>query len=428
MIRRPLVVPELMLRIHSPNRSEIANEITIAPGSVAGLPSALRFVFLCFTNRCGSAYLGDILRATDFFEQPGESLNSGDVLALCRSEGIRSFADYFAHVVRRDARNNTYMVKVAPEQIVLLVESGILGQIAERSDFLLLNRADKLAQAISRSIAEQNNRWAWDSPSEFPDDKLVYSAKGIAQHLYDITILNMSFQQFFGVNGIVPIDVEYERLVSNPQLELDAIVRGLGLAALRIDPGKLRVRRQANEINLAWRSRFLQETEAPHGCTVGPSVMPELAPIVAPPPPPAIPVPAVAADVVAHIRNVGDVAGACGAWLGAPQGGLWIEGFSITPHQGITPADIEYHGVQDFGRALPWTQGGGFCGSRGMTVPLRGLCVRLRNAAAETYQCAFSGRFQDGSTIGPVPGGRVCQSASLAPLEAFQIVISPRSP
>ena len=96
MIRRPLVVPELMLRIHSPNRSEIANEITIAPGSVAGLPSALRFVFLCFTNRCGSAYLGDILRATDFFEQPGESLNSGDVLALCRSEGIRSFADYFA--------------------------------------------------------------------------------------------------------------------------------------------------------------------------------------------------------------------------------------------------------------------------------------------------------------------------------------------
>ena len=196
MIRTPLAIPDVMLRIHSPNRSEIAKAISVAPCISTSSPSAIRFVFICFTNRCGSNYLGDLLSSTGFFESADESLNADNVLAFCRDRGIRSLPEYFAHVVRRDARNDTYIVKVAAEQIVLLIEAGILGQIVERSDFLLLNRVDKLAQAISRAIAEQNNRWAWDSPSKIPDGELVYSVERIAQHMYDITILNLSFDQF----------------------------------------------------------------------------------------------------------------------------------------------------------------------------------------------------------------------------------------
>ena len=427
MIRRPLVIPQLMLRIHSPNRNEITKGISVAPDTSVGLPSALRFVFLCFTNRCGSGYLGDLLSSTGVFEPALESLNADNVLAICRDKGMRSFAEYFQHVVQRDARNNIYIVKAAPEQIVLLVESGILGQIADRSDFLFLNRADKLAQAISRSIAAQSNRWTWDSPNEFPDDKLVYSVSRITQTLYDVTILNMSFQQFFGINGILPIDVEYERLVSKPQQELDEIARRLGLPALTIDPSKLRVRRQGNEINRAWRTRFLLETAAPPGSSPGPTPVQGADSVAVAPQETAAPVAAVEADVVAHVRNIGDVSGPCGTWIGTQKSGSWIEGFTINPRQGVAPADVEYHGVLDFGRALPWTSGGQYSGTRGMTVPLRGLCVRLRNAAAETYQCVYSARFQDGSTVGPVQAGQVCKSATLAPVEAIQIVIGPRS-
>ena len=426
MIRTPLAIPDVMLRIHSPNRSEIAKAISVAPCISTSSPSAIRFVFICFTNRCGSNYLGDLLSSTGFFESADESLNADNVLAFCRDRGIRSLPEYFAHVVRRDARNDTYIVKVAAEQIVLLIEAGILGQIVERSDFLFLNRVDKLAQAISRAIAEQNNRWAWDSPSKIPDGELVYSVERIAQHMYDITILNLSFDQFFGLNGILPIDVEYERLVSTPQPELDQIVRRLRLPALRIDPGELRVRRQGNEINAAWRSRFLQEAAAPPGSSLASIPAQGAASVEVARQGTATPVSAVVADIVAHIRNVGDLGGACGSWIGAPESASWIEGFCITPRQGVVPADIEYHGVLDFGRPSPWASGGEFCGTRGMTLPLRGICVRLRNAATATYQCFYSARFQDGSTVGPLQAGEVCQSTSLAPLVAFQIVISPQ--
>lgn len=418
MIRKPLIVPELMLRIDGPNRAEIARSIATAPGVPADLPPGLRFVFTCFTNRCGSAYLGDILASTGRFGQAGEDFNAGNVLAYCRRHDVRSFREYFEHVVRRDARNGTYIVKAAPEQIVLLAQSGILDQIVERSDFLFLNRVDKLAQAISRTIAQQSNRWAWDSPVDFADDRLVYAPEHITLQLCEVTVLNLSFEQFFGLNGIMPITVEYERLVAAPQRELDEIARRLGLPGLIMDPGRLRYRRQANHINQAWRSRFLTETATrPTASSQDePARWKEATG----------PVPVVRADIVAHVRNVGDVTGACDAWIGKPGSGMWIEGFSITPRQGLAIGDIEYVGVSDFAQPPRWVSGGMFCGTRGLSEPLRGMSVRLRNATADRYECTISARFVDGTTSGLHAAGQLCHAASLAPLETFLVRINPK--
>jgi hypothetical protein len=63
--------------------------------------------------------------------------------------------------------------------------------------------------------------------------------------------------------------VEYERLVNAPQQELDQIASRIGLKGLRMDASRLKYRRQANEINQAWRSRFLLETAAPPESSFG---------------------------------------------------------------------------------------------------------------------------------------------------------------
>ena len=74
----------------------------------------------------------------------------------------------------------------------------------------------------------------------------------------------------------------------------------------------------------------------------------------------------------------------------------------------------------------PWIEGGKFCGSRGMALPLLGLKVRLKGNAAKTHECSYSATFVDGSSVGPVPGGETCEAESLAALEAFQVVIRRR--
>ena len=102
-------------------------------------------------------------------------------------------------------------------------------------------------------------------------------------------------------------------------------------------------------------------------------------------------------------------------------------GFQPEPAAGIVPpADIEYQAVLGRGWMSPWIEGGKFCGSRGMALPLLGLKVRLKGEAAKTHECSYSATFVDGSSVGPVPAGETCEAESLAALEAFQVVAPPR--
>jgi hypothetical protein len=129
------------------------------------------------------------------------------------------------------------------------------------------------------------------------------------------------------------------------------------------------------------------------------------------------------ADIVVHVQRMGDVAGRIGEWVGTRGSGQWIEGFSLAPRDGIKPTDLEYQAVLGRGWLSPWIEGGKFCGSRGMALPLLGLKARLKGAAARTHECSYSASFVDGSAVGPVSAGDACEAESLAALESFQVVI-----
>ena len=130
-----------------------------------------------------------------------------------------------------------------------------------------------------------------------------------------------------------------------------------------------------------------------------------------------------AAEAVAHVQRTGDVGGQIGEWIGVRGSKLSIEGFAITPHGDIGPEDIEYQAVLGRGWVSPWVEGGTFCGSRGMALPLLGLRIRLKGPAAETHECSYTATFVDGTNIGPVAGGEACEAESLAGLEAFQLIV-----
>lgn len=144
----------------------------------------------------------------------------------------------------------------------------------------------------------------------------------------------------------------------------------------------------------------------------------------APGPAPATPL--AEAQIVAHIRNRGDVRARFTDWIGLPGSRLWVEGFGISVPAGWSPDDIEYQGVLAKTGATPWMSGPEFCGSRGLTVPLLGFALRLKGTAARLYDCSYRASFIDGTTAGPVQQGQLCQSVSLAGLEAMQFSLVPR--
>ena len=137
--------------------------------------------------------------------------------------------------------------------------------------------------------------------------------------------------------------------------------------------------------------------------------------------------PAEQAAIVAHVQRTGDVGGAVGDWIGTRGSRMWIEGFGISPKDGLTDDDIEYQAVLGRGWLSPWVEGGKFCGSRGMALPLLGMTIRLKGAAARAWECSYSATFTDGSEVGPVQAGETCEAESLAALEAFQVVLRRRA-
>jgi hypothetical protein len=126
-------------------------------------------------------------------------------------------------------------------------------------------------------------------------------------------------------------------------------------------------------------------------------------------------------DMVAHIQGLGDVGAVIDERLGEVGSKRWIEGFAIAPTREVAPSDIEYQAVLGRGWLSPWVEGGEFCGSRGMALPVLGLRLRLRGDAARDWECTYSASFTDGTQAGPVAAGAACESESLSPLESFQI-------
>lgn len=133
----------------------------------------------------------------------------------------------------------------------------------------------------------------------------------------------------------------------------------------------------------------------------------------------------IANDISAHIQRRGDVATGIGHWMGVPGSQSWIEGFSIAPEDGIPASDIEYQAVLGKGWLSPWAEGGQYCGSRGMALPILGLRVRLKGKSAETHKIRLTATFTDGTRLGPVNGSEALEAESLAPLEAFLLEIVP---
>jgi hypothetical protein len=145
--------------------------------------------------------------------------------------------------------------------------------------------------------------------------------------------------------------------------------------------------------------------------------------------PPMAPVPAIAGppvvmDMVAHIQGRGDVGGLIGEWLGDRGSKRWIEGFALAPLKDVAASEIEYQAVLGRGWLSPWVEGGQFCGSRGMALPILGLRVRLKGAAAEKFDCVYAASFVDGTASPLVAAGEPCEAESLAAVEAFRVVIT----
>jgi len=215
------------------------------------------YLFVLFTNRCGSNYLCEALASTGRFNAGGEFFNADTVLEHAGARRLRSVQEYFVILPALVGAQQHLLAKLAIEHVAILQEGAILPAVLARSRFILLERNDRLAQAISRVIASQNRQWTSLQHAAIPDSQLAYSRAAIDEELRRTEKGNAMLHRFLESSGAAAMYLEYEALVADPQAQIDRIGAWLDMPGLRIDPTAIHISRQARAVNHAWRLHYL---------------------------------------------------------------------------------------------------------------------------------------------------------------------------
>jgi trehalose 2-sulfotransferase len=240
----------------------------IAPTSI-GLRRDIKYVFLCFTNRCGSNFLANALSSSGHMNQAGEFLNGDAIVDNCLQERLTSVSEYFNLLTNTEGKNGFLVSKLSYTHLEILAKAGVLDSIIDLSWFVMIERVDKLAQAISYDLAFQTGRWTHNMASLKSATELDFSYGRIVGIIDAILDQNRSFGRFFALNGIVPSAVLYERFAEEPADHVRLLGRYLGPEGLCYMPENIGLRRQADCMNREWRDRFVNASGSNIGMLCG---------------------------------------------------------------------------------------------------------------------------------------------------------------
>lgn len=129
----------------------------------------------------------------------------------------------------------------------------LLAEAFGRLHFCHLRRGDTLAQAVSWARAEQTRYWhPGDTPSREPRfdfDQIDHLVKTIEEH-------NAAWRDWFTAFDIRPHQVTYEELIADTSGVVRDVLDFLGLNLPADQPTASGHRRQADELNADWITRY----------------------------------------------------------------------------------------------------------------------------------------------------------------------------
>jgi len=216
---------------------------------------------VCFANRSGSNYLGHLLAASGACNEPGEFFNAETIAHHAQNLNLHSLSAYMQALPGLVGHPKIFAAKAALDHLVMLTQAGILPALLPRTKFILIERQDRLAQAISRAIASQNLRWTSEMEAAIADENLIYNRGEITEEINRVQTAMAGLYRFFSANQITPFHLSYEELLKNPQDTLNRIGSFCNLGPLPYHPERVRITRQSNRINEEWREKYLNSKE-----------------------------------------------------------------------------------------------------------------------------------------------------------------------
>jgi LPS sulfotransferase NodH len=231
-------------------------------------PQGSQTFVICFTNRCGSNFLAQLLATNPDIGLAGEYFNAPAVLGISEKLGFVRLQQYLDWLMREKAsRKGIFGIKLAFRQLFFLAQHGLLPAFGEVK-YIHMRRLDVLAQNVSHVIAWNTKAWTSEQqPVADPADVVIDDAQ-ILRMMKVTNHENAKFAAYFKHFGITPVRLTYEKLVENPARAGARVLSELAfreVARTSVDPSKVTMRKQANGANEAAIARIRQRLECGTG-------------------------------------------------------------------------------------------------------------------------------------------------------------------
>ncbi len=207
---------------------------------------------LCTEHRSGSTLLCELLQSTGQLGNPDEYLKDHK---FC-FDLERDPALFRSVLESATTDNGIYGIKVFGQQFDVSAKARWIDQLPNLH-FIHLVRGDILGQAISFVKALQTDQY-W-SRTDLPVQP-QYDRRAIARQLSRAAENQARWRCYFARNGIRPLLLTYEDIVSDPQDAINDVAAHIGLAErfeIRAEACDLKIQR--DETSEMWRERFLRE-------------------------------------------------------------------------------------------------------------------------------------------------------------------------
>ncbi|MDQ0503245.1 Stf0 family sulfotransferase [Xanthobacter agilis] len=187
----------------------------------------LDFLFVAMVPRSGSSYLGSLISANGFLMQ-GETFRfiQGTFERYVRKTKSKTYEEYIRNKISDNTKNGMFSAKVGWPQFNPIYFSGAYRHYFSSAKFVYLTREDILDQSISLFIAQSTGYFHSTSQQRKDQnaEEIHFDFDAIAARVVQFSEMQSNWERFFASEGIRPLRVTYEQLLSDPE----DVVRRIG--------------------------------------------------------------------------------------------------------------------------------------------------------------------------------------------------------
>ncbi len=222
--------------------------------------------FIAFTARSGSTFLTHELFSTGKLSEPHEWFN-WDYAKTKRQEKNQTFSEYVQSVIEDNrSENGIWGCEINWLQLLALNEIVDPKQFfVNKIRWFFLRRRNVVAQAISNYAADQTHffhSYQAGSEAEKRVSSLEYDAEAIKSYIRGFLDQEKSFSNWFRNERIVPINVFYEDITSDPAHAVGLFSNVLGVTLPELPAGvniDNPIKKIGGSKNIEFEARFREE-------------------------------------------------------------------------------------------------------------------------------------------------------------------------